>query len=299
MALVVTKMESKIIINKSMQIIFIFLMVLSLTSIVSADKIDGKNELILKKVLELDNITINNVEISNNNIFVTIEVSEAMDYDTELIAYWGSIFGISAMLKNDNESYSTVTIENLIDGEPYVYVSTNVITIQDYQNDLLEDYEFWEESLVTSEKPSTKDIIDGANLPSESLREDASSNNSFSIIKLWWIIILILVFLFYLVYKKQSKKGSISLDVKTKRARVKKNINVVRKKIGVAYAGKGKELVLKTKKSISSKSKRIASKTKDFAKKTNKKSVKLYKKTKKETSKKLHQLRKGGKAKKK
>lgn len=284
--------------------LFLLIVLLTLTSIVSADKIDNKNELIMQKVLELDNITVSNIEISNSNIFVSIEVTEAMNYDAELIAYWGSIFGISAMLKNDDEFYSTVTIENLVDGEPYVYVSTNIISIQDYQNDMLEDYEFWEESLVTAQKPTTNDIVEGSNLPKETLIENNRSNSFFSIVKLWWFFIIIILLIIFFVYKNFSKikTNNISKDnVKAKVISTKNYISDARKKISKVYDKKGKKIVSKTKKTIKTKSKQIAGKTKVLAGKTKKESIKFYNKAKKETTKKFNELKKakGSNAKKK
>lgn len=240
-------------------------MVLTLTTIVNADKIDDKNELILQKILELDDVEVTNVEISNNNIFVSIEVTDAMGYDTELISYWGSILGTSAMLKNNNISYSTVIIENLVDGEPYLYVSTNVVSIQDYQNNLIEDYEFWEESLVTAKKPTTHEVIEGSYLPLESLRVANVSAKSHSTAYIWWVVVFILLLFVVITFK------NIFLHTKQKFFVAKNTLSKQTKHVSTAVQKHTKKGVAHTKHFYNTKGKKALNNVHEGSKKTLKK----------------------------
>ena len=157
------------------------------------NKIDSKNEEILTKLLELEEIDVNEASISRDTILVSIEVSSADEYDEQLIAWWGTIFGYSAALQGD---YIAVIIENTVNNEPYTYISTNVYTIRDFEDSIITDADFWEETLVTASKPRTREVIRASGLPTETLTDERTitiPRTTTTKIIIWIIIIIISV----------------------------------------------------------------------------------------------------------
>ena len=197
-------------INNLFKIVFILMLVLTLSNLVLADEIDSKNGEILNKLLSIDNISVSTVEITTKEIFVSIEVSDISSYDDELIGWWGTIFSVASLLKNEGAVYETVTIENLLDGEPYYYISTNMVSIVDYQNNIILDHEFWEESLVSASRPSYDEVVEAANFPT---KLEVGTNWSDVIVGIIKIIVgvLLLVGIIVLIvfgikhFKKQKK----------------------------------------------------------------------------------------------
>jgi hypothetical protein len=134
-----------------------------------SNNLDSQNEKILEKVLELEEIDVNKVKINKDTVFVSIEVSNANEHDSQLIEWWGNIFGISSLLKGD---YIFVIIENTVNQEPYTYVSSNIYSIRDFSEFTITDVEFWQESLITSEMPNNIDILEASNLPKDTLTDE-------------------------------------------------------------------------------------------------------------------------------
>jgi len=155
-----------------------------------SNKTDSKNEEILKKVLSLENIEYNEIKINNEQIIISIETSSANEYDTQLINWWGTIFGISSMLQGN---YEVVIIENTVNKEPYAYISTNIYTIQDFEEDRISDAEFWDETLITSNKPRTKEILEASGLPLQTLKQQETKKTNHAKTILIILIILIII----------------------------------------------------------------------------------------------------------
>jgi hypothetical protein len=231
--------------------------------------IDSQNEKILEKIFELENISVNNLNINEDTIFVSIEVSDANEYDTHLIEWWGTIFGISSMLKGD---YIFVIIENTVNQEPYTYVSSNVYSIKDFNEDRITDVEFWQESLITINSPKKAEILKAADLPLDTLTDekDIKIKKDFSIagfdlsglVKyiIYGIIVVFATLLIIFGIKKKDKiKNAYS---KTKKHREKLH-KVYKEKI----VPKAKGLKEKAKK----KTKELIEKTKNYSTKENKK----------------------------
>lgn len=195
---------------------------------------DEKNEEILKKILELEEIDINKVEIQKDTIFVSMEASSAGEYDTQILEWWGAIFGISGMLKGD---YLVVIIENTVNKEAYTYISTNIYTIRDFTEDRISDAEFWDETLITSIKPKTNEIIDASGLPIQTLKDEKDvrvplTTTTKIIIAISLILLIITLLVIVLVKRKKRKKQKAQKDkqeVKQEKKKEKKKTDHIKK----------------------------------------------------------------------
>ena len=250
--------------NKKTILIILTLLILVLSA---CSKIDSKNEQILTKVLKLENISLNEVSIKKDTIFVSIEASGANEYDTQIINWWGTIFGISSMLKSETtQQYKYVIIENTVNKEPYTYISANMITILDYNEDVLTDVEFWQETLITNNKPSISEIKQQSGLPNEALRvsKDSKTQKPITLI----IILIIILTLVILLFKNPKKLGKIYGKLKHKTQKItKKSKKDKQNKTGKTIKDMTNKIVNKTK----SVSKQVYEKTKKKRKKSDKK----------------------------
>jgi hypothetical protein len=246
--------------NNFTKTILLSLVIISLFLITGcSNKIDSQNEKILSKVLELEEIAVNKVEINKEVIFVSMEASKADEYDTQIINWWGTIFGISSMLKGD---YLIVIIENTVNKEPYTYISTNVYTIRDFNEDRISDAEFWDETLITEKKPKTSDVLKASNLPIETLTDTKKTKIPMDaktiIMKIFtWLIILVVIFLvifFGRKIMKKKKKNKISHEKSTK-AKIKHHTRKTKEKIKKFYEKKVKPTTKKIKEKTKEKTK--------------------------------------------
>ncbi len=207
------------------QTLIILCLLLIVTSPVLAGKeaqINRANEVVLENILLAGGYGESHVSISDESILVSIEVSDANTYDEELIAWWGSIFGNAALLKGYGEAYSTITIENRVNGEAELYLGANLATVDDYIAVRIDDGTFWDEVLITSKKPTVKDIENYAGLPESALKRDQFIPKKER--KVGWLILLIILILIgggisYLCIKHphQVKKVHKNVKMKTKK----------------------------------------------------------------------------------
>jgi short subunit fatty acids transporter len=212
----------------------IIMLILALLLVLSActENADEKNEEILKKILELEEIDINKVEIQKDTIFVSMEASSAGEYDTQILEWWGAIFGISGMLKGD---YLVVIIENTVNKEAYTYISTNIYTIRDFTEDRISDAEFWDETLITSIKPKTNEIIDASGLPIQTLKDEKDvrvplTTTTKIIIAISLILLIITLLVIVLVKRKKRKKQKAQKDKQEVKQEVKQEKKKEKKK---------------------------------------------------------------------
>ncbi len=186
-------------------LIISIIITLLMFNIASANQNDD-NKIRLEKLLELNNIEFEDIEINDDMITVSIETGNADKYDSQIAAWWGGIFGNAALLKGDDEDYKYIVIQNNINEEPVAYISANKVSVLDYIQGRIDDSIFWNEVTITSEKPSESEIEENAMLPSETLttkNEYPDSDN-----KLWlWVLIIIIfaIILIVLIKKKKSK----------------------------------------------------------------------------------------------
>ena len=215
---------------KKQKIIFVTLIMALLVMSACSNNIDAKNEEILTRLLELEEIDVNKVSIDKDTIFVSIEVSSADEYDTQIIAWWGTIFGYSAVLQGD---YIAVIIENTVNKEPYAYISTNVYTIRDFEDSIITDAEFWDETLITSSKPRTRDVIRASGLPTEALTDEQTKirTNTILIITLILIVIILAILTVILLKKKKSKKQKVETHHAPKKRKHKETIKKIKDKV--------------------------------------------------------------------
>jgi hypothetical protein len=254
------------------------------------DNFDKENEKILEKALELEEISVNKVDINKDTIFVSIEVSDANEHDNQLIEWWGGIFGLTTLMKGD---YMFVIIENTVNGEPYTYVSSNIYSIKDFSEFIITDVEFFEESLVTSDIPKSKQILQAANLPLDTLSDEKNfkmgmkfeiAGYDLSFLTKYLIysgIIIIVILLVLLGFKKKHKVKHYYSKTKKHRQKLHKvyKETIVPKTMELSKNTKKHAIILsnKTKKAYNEK---IAPKAKELAKKAKKKTKELMEKTK-------------------
>lgn len=202
-------------------------------------KIDSMNEDVLKKLILAEGYGESEIQINGEAIIVSIEVSDANNYDAELIAWWGSIFGSSALLKGYEKSYYYTIIENKVNGEALMYLGINLVTVDDYVSVLIDDATFWEEVLITDTKPSAKDIADYSGLPANALIRNKSIAKKER--NLGWLVILITFLII---------GGGVAYLFKKHPEKIKKTQKIVKKtaKKHIAqakqfYNTKGKEII--------------------------------------------------------
>lgn len=224
------------------QKIIITIIIMSLLALSACTtKIDKKNEQILERVFEIDKIDINKIEIKKDTIFVSMEASSAGEYDTQILEWWGTIFGIVGMLQGD---YMYVIIENTVNGEAYAYISTNVYTIRDFTEDRISDAEFWDETLITASKPKTQEILRASGLPKETLKDEAKKTRTNTTLITIIVVTLILAILTLLLFKnKKRKKQKTETHIAPKKSKNKENINKIQNTIKT----KTKKITEKTK----------------------------------------------------
>lgn len=265
--------------KKNYLIISIFIVLIVLSGCSSKNEIDSQNEKILQRLLEIDDISVNNIDIDRDTIFVSIEVSAANEHDNHLIEWWGTIFGFSSILTGD---YLLVIIENTVNYEPYTYISSNVYSIRDFEEGLITDIEFWQESLITSNMPRKRDILEASNLPIHTLSDERGFTMptkfeifgyDFSWLIRYLIIGLIVIaagILIIIGIKKGSKIKNLYSNTKKHREKLSKTY---KEKI----VPKTKELGSKAKKTYNEK---VAPKAKELTQKAKKKTKELMEKTK-------------------
>jgi hypothetical protein len=266
--------------NKKIFLLSCLLLVLVLTAC-SSSSIDSKNEEILLKVISLEDIAVNKVSILDDVIFVSLDVALANQYDTQLLEWWGTIFSFSTLLSGD---YEVVIIENVLNDKPQVYVSSNMFSINDYINDKITDIQFWEESLISSDKPSTKEILLASGLPSHALSYTNQTANPINIKKL--LIILISSFLV---------AGLLFVAYSSHIRAKKKHKQSWLQKLNMFFKNLYHKTLVPTSKNIHKKAKKsyketLVPKAKELSKSTQKHSKKLLKSAKKTKDKGLKKL---------
>ena len=99
-----------------------------------------KHEQILWKMLELDEVAgVKDIAFTGKTITVIYEASEADDYDTQLIANWGSIFGAGA-----NFPYEEIAIITTVNDVPYTKLTASQQLVLAYVHGDISDTQFWE-----------------------------------------------------------------------------------------------------------------------------------------------------------
>lgn len=177
--------------KRTVLIITMLMFLLVFTSFVSAG-IDDKNEEILSALLKIENIDFQDVQISNDRILVVVESSDASEYDTEIIAWWGSIFG-NAVLLNGKDEYKFIVIQNNVNDIPIAFISANRASVIDMVEGRIDDITFWDEVSITQSEPSNSVIVQNAFLPEDALVTNDVGLSSGGFNWLLWIIILIVL----------------------------------------------------------------------------------------------------------
>jgi hypothetical protein len=115
--------------------------VLALFLLASCGKADtsAKQEAVVKKVLDLQQVKYTDVQVKGSSIEVTYEASEATGFDNQLIIDWGTIFGTLAEFP-----YDPITIVNTINGQPTAKVTTTRADVHDFLRGVKNESQFWE-----------------------------------------------------------------------------------------------------------------------------------------------------------
>jgi hypothetical protein len=143
-------------------------------------RVANANEQILSRFLDIEGIPSHSTHIRGEMITVTIEVSDANEYDAQLVSWWGSIFGYSALLQGHKTSYEQVVIINNVNGEGYAYLAANLVTVDDFAANRIDEATFWDEVLITSSPPQSKDIAAFSGLPQSALSRDRFDSTTYT-----------------------------------------------------------------------------------------------------------------------
>ncbi|HDP73870.1 MAG TPA: hypothetical protein ENN46_02840 [Candidatus Woesearchaeota archaeon] len=257
---------------KTLGIVIALLLAIPLAFASQERLIDSKNAEILERLLELNGVKAEEISISGNTIFVSIEASGADSYDTELIAWWASIFANSALLRGYEKDYLFIVIENTVNKVPYAYVSVATVTVHDLMEGIINDLLFWDEVLITEKNPRERDIAEVSGLPSDLVYQSEGKriSSGFLTALLWVAIVVALAAgLFFLFKKNPDKAKKAFASVKKKSAEAGKAIKHASKKHGSKAA-----------KSIAHHSKKLAHHVKDKSKKLSEKVTEQAKKLK-------------------
>jgi len=219
---------------------YLVLLVVSM-SIVVADYND-KNEDILGTLFDLNNLTYSHIDISDSEILVTIEASDADEFDTQLVSWFGLIFVNAGFLQGENHDYEYIIIEVTINDEPVSYFSTTRNSVLDYIDGIIDDELFWTEVTITSTKPSYNSIDAGTMLSKNLLGTD-TGGFSFNFFIPWYIFVIIGiliagVFIVLRKAKKDSKDSSVKKNKESVSAKNKNNESMNTFKQSCATFGK-------------------------------------------------------------
>ena len=197
---------------------------------------DIANQYLLAALLDNEGFTASQVAIRHDTIIVSIETSEAGEYDAQLVAWWGSIFGNAALLKGHEKSYEHVIIENLVNGEPYAYVSANLVSVDDYAANKIDDATFWDEVLITDHKPQAREIEAHALLPQSALQRETTGSAGYSLKEkrnlgwLWPLVALAVIALVVLGTIHEQRVRKATMRIKRHTRQVKQDVTTHVKK---------------------------------------------------------------------
>jgi len=116
----------------------VLLLLLLFLSACSKDS-SAKQEEVVKKVLDLQQVKYADVQVKGSSVEITYEASEATAFDNQLLVDWGTIFGTMAEFP-----YDPITIVNTINGEPTAEVITTRADVHDFLRGVKNESQFWE-----------------------------------------------------------------------------------------------------------------------------------------------------------
>ena len=200
------KIKNKII--KKLNILLIYLlMILLFSGLVYASSYNEKNEELLGKILDLNNVSYEDITIDNNKIIVVLETSSADKFDNQLIEWFGVVFINAGLLKGENQDYKYIILQLNINKEPITYISANRVSVLDLIENRIEEDVFWTEVTITKNKPSDTYIENGGLLYNELL--GINSNRFLDVmLKIFLLIISIVVIIFALLFIKNKIKNN-------------------------------------------------------------------------------------------
>ena len=271
-------------------------MSLLFTSVVSASAYNEKNEDVLGRLLEINDVEYESIEITNEKIRVTIESSNASEYDTQLIAWWGLIFANAGLLEGEDQAYKYIIIQTNINREPIAYVSANRASVLDLMEGRIDDAMFWDEVSINPEEPSPGLIEANSFLPPsalntntrESILSKNTNGNNNSKWLLWIIILIIIAAIVVGLYKFPKESGQLL-------ARAKKHTQKTSKRAKELYDTKGKHIIHDISTKAKETGKVIGEKSKKFSKQAKHAAEKHSKQLKETTKKRLEEFKEAAK----
>ncbi len=104
-----------------------------------ADDLSDLKPITLEEEFEAIGVKVSSVDTSGDTIEVMYEASEADDYDSQIIADWAVIFGVSSQF-----GYDKITIVNTLNDEPFAKLTTTRQNVESFAGGSINESVFWE-----------------------------------------------------------------------------------------------------------------------------------------------------------
>ncbi len=204
------RMKNKII--KNLNFVFIYLIAILLFSSLVSASYNDKNAELLGKLLDLNNVSYEEISINADEVKIIIEASLADEFDTQLVQWFGMIFVNAGFLQGESSDYKYIILQLNVNDEPTAYISANRLSVVDLTNDVIDEEVFWNEVTITKGEPSKKDIKEGGTLSDELLGSTSSGFNINILKNLLWIVLITVLVVVGFKYFKRSKKNNKTKD---------------------------------------------------------------------------------------
>lgn len=105
----------------------------------------SKESQTIAKIFDVEKIPYTAVQVKGDTLQVTYEASSADEYDSQIVADWGTIFGIAA-----NMPYEKIVIINTINDIPTAELAASRENIRAYLDGTINETQFWERVDITA-----------------------------------------------------------------------------------------------------------------------------------------------------